>query len=1134
MGKMFARINRLVKKQGVLNSSFGKVGIGKGEKRLLRNQRLRIESLEDRLLLAVTATDYENIRANYEEFALPSSKSDVNVIEIESNSLSIENLKEAITQAAATAEDDLIVLRTTVGNNILLFSSVDDAMTISIDSSAYGSLTIVAYGTNPLTIDAAGYSTLLTVDEGQVNFGNLTLRGGSSTGADQGVVYCGGGIRNVAGVLQLKEVTVTGNSATGSGDATTHAQGGGIWNGEAGEIYLYESAVTRNTVSARGAVLGGGVYNAGVFSISRSEVFGNTSIDSGGGIYNDETGVLTITDSTIVGNTAVNNSAAMSVYGGGIYNAGTANVGTTSVLENSIQSGRAFGAGVYNSGNLTFSDSEFFNNTLYTGSALIQRAGGGALYNAGVTNLYNCTVAGNLSKNSYTSTVSLTEQQQFLGSGIYNDKTLNVYNSIVALNAKNVNLSNSASGTSRGYYVLSPNTVWSTVDSEYEYIDSAPLFKINPTFNANGILINPGEADLMLTAYSQVIDRGNLGYVKGSTDLAGADRITGTRVDLGAYEYDPSFVLMLETPENFSVTAQSPSDLILTWKSVTNADYYVLRYSDDLIHWTEVEVRNISYEMTVTAPDSNWYFTIQACSDKAKYTPSKKSGIISIQPSTLEVPENLEAEAESASVITLAWTAVENADRYTLRYWTISKTNYTDITVSDTTYTLTKANGTLTYHFSVCAVDSQGHFKDSDFSDEVTLISGKLRTPTGVAAEVVAGENSIFLSWNVVENADSYQITWWSSRSAVKHYVQTADTFYTFTNLNRDYKYYFTVKAIGSSPYTDSENSTPEVGAGWSGLTVVTTLNDEFDLTNSTTSLREALYYAGSTIGGVPLPTTVTFDPDLGGGICLLSKSLGTIEIAKTVTIDASNLEDGFVVDGGSAVRVFTLTGSSSEIVIKNLTIQNGLATVETTGGALARGGGIYSTALSLTLEDCLVTDNSARASVLALEYGKATAYGGGIYAEGALILSNTTVSDNTALASTYTTSAAYRADAYGGGIYAPNLQMTHSIVAGNTAQSISNYTYAISKGGGNLRFRFCGQLVGRAQYGTGGFVKADFGFADLRDGVRRRFLPRFRSCDYLLDGCQEQCLVDPFEESGLLLLRRGRVRHFGRRNNQD
>ena len=101
-----------------------------------------------------------------------------------------------------------------------------------------------------------------------------------------------------------------------------------------------------------------------------------------------------------------------------------------------------------------------------------------------------------------------------------------------------------------------------------------------------------------------------------------------------------------------------------------------------------------------------------------------------------------------------------------------------------------------------------------------------------MAAEVVAGENSIFLSWNVVENADSYQITWWSSRSAVKHYVQTADTFYTFTNLNRDYKYYFTVKAIGSSPYTDSENSTPEVGAGWSGLTVVTTLNDEFDLTN--------------------------------------------------------------------------------------------------------------------------------------------------------------------------------------------------------------------------------------------------------------------------------------------------------------
>ena len=158
------------------------------------------------------------------------------------------------------------------------------------------------------------------------------------------------------------------------------------------------------------------------------------------------------------------------------------------------------------------------------------------------------------------------------------------------------------------------------------------------------------------------------------------------------------------------------------------------------------------------------------------------------------------------------------------------------------------------------------------------------------------------------------------------------------------------------------------------------------------------------------------------------------------MTIDASNLEDGFVVDGGSAVRVFTLTGSSSEIVIKNLTIQNGLATVETTGGALARGGGLP-TALSLTLET-LVTDNSARARFWRSNMAS-DAYGGGIYAEGALILSNTTVSDNTALASTYTTSAAYRADAAAESMP----QMTHSIVAGNTAQPISNYTYAISKG---------------------------------------------------------------------------------------
>ena len=1051
MSKMFARIDSLFGKRGA--SKFKQVGGGrpaKDGKRRLESQRLRFESLEDRLLLTVTATDYQNICANYAEFGLPSSADDINVIEIEAADLGIDALKEAIGQAAASAEDDLIVLRTTASRNVLLFSSADDALTVEIDPAVYGSITIIAYGTSPLTLDAAGYTRPLTVIGGSnLNLGNFTLRGGSVSGDANGTTYSGGGLFNDNGLVRLKNVAVTGNAVSGNVTTATHALGGGLFNGSAGKLFLYDSTVSGNSVSADSSLLGGGIYNAGYLALNRAVVTANTTRESGGGIYNAASGTVAISGSTITGNSAVYDSTSSAVYGGGIYNAGTMNVSTTSISENTARSGRAFGAGVYNAGNITFDNSEFFNNVLGTQSSLTSLSGGGALYNDEVANLYSCTVAGNTSKNTYAAIPSLTEAQQYRGSGIFNNKTLNVYNSVVALNAKGGNLVNSTTATSRGYYVMAPNAEWTTSSSVYEYDDSLPLFKVDPFFTANGELLNPDQADLMLAASSQAIDLGNTGYIQGTVDLAGNSRVNGSVPDLGAYEYYASFVLTLDTPDNFDVTATSPSELVLTWKSVPHADYYVLRYSTDQSIWTALTTEETRYEMTVTDSDATFYFTVQALSTKSKYAASEQSDPISITPSYLETPQNLEAVAESASSISLAWDEVENADSYIVRYWTISESSYTDITVNDTAYTLTKTTGNLTYHISVCAVDSQGIFKDSAFSEEVSLTPGKLATPTNVSAAVVSGENSILLTWDEVDNADSYRITWRSSASPVKYYVQTSGTSYTFTKLNQNYKYYFTVQAIGVTPYTDSEISSPEVSAGWSGMTVVTTANDEFDLSNSTTSLREAIYYAGATIGGVTLPSVVTFDPDLAGETCTLSASLGSLTAAKSVTVDASNLSGGFTVDGGGTNRVFTFTGSSSEVELIGLTIRNGLAPAESSGGALSRGGGIYSTAKSLALYDCVVAENTAQATIAALSYGNAVAYGGGIYAEGALKLLNSTVRDNSALATTYTTSAAYRADAYGGGVYATDLEMSHSFVVGNIAQAISNQTYAVVKGGG-------------------------------------------------------------------------------------
>ena len=109
----------------------------------------------------------------------------------------------------------------------------------------------------------------------------------------------------------LTGMTVSGNRAR-PGSTTPGVprnDGGGIFNKNANTT-LANSMVTGNTASSDG----GGVYNddGGLISMSGTTVSGNTSGAKGGGIYNHDFGLLMFWTSTITGNSAL--------QGGGIYN----------------------------------------------------------------------------------------------------------------------------------------------------------------------------------------------------------------------------------------------------------------------------------------------------------------------------------------------------------------------------------------------------------------------------------------------------------------------------------------------------------------------------------------------------------------------------------------------------------------------------------------------------------------------------------------------------------------------------------------------------------------------------------------------------------------------------------------------
>lgn len=196
---------------------------------------------------------------------------------------------------------------------------------------------------------------------GVYNAGTLTLRRSQVTRSEvrlgEGALLQGGGIANL-GVLRLIFTKVHRNRAL---EGLTGGQGGGLFNGPAAQLYLYDSDV-RNNVAGRDEVggLGAGLYNfIGLARIDRS-FFGWNDAGHGEGaaMANRHGGSLAVFNTTVSSNgregaraALANGSASPDVHesesrlnllnvtiannnGGGLYNAGRATMRNTIVAGN--------------------------------------------------------------------------------------------------------------------------------------------------------------------------------------------------------------------------------------------------------------------------------------------------------------------------------------------------------------------------------------------------------------------------------------------------------------------------------------------------------------------------------------------------------------------------------------------------------------------------------------------------------------------------------------------------------------------------------------------------------------------------------------------------------------------------------
>ena len=106
-------------------------------------------------------------------------------------------------------------------------------------------------------------------------------------------------------------------------------------------------------------------------------------------------------------------------------------------------------------------------------------------------------------------------------------------------------------------------------------------------------------------------------------------------------------------------------------------------------------------------------------------------------------------------------------------------------------------------------------------------------------------------------------------------------------------------------------------------------------------SLRQAIVDAAS-------GDTINFDAALSGSTITLAGTHLTID--KNITIDASSLPEGIVIDADELSRCFFINVAATDVTFKALTITGGLT------GSNDHGGGIFNEG-TLALEACTIHD---------------------------------------------------------------------------------------------------------------------------------------------------------------------------------
>lgn len=236
----------------------------------------------------------------------------------------------------------------------------------------------------------------------------------SAENAKGGGIYIAGADSTLAGAI------INGNEAA-------KGFGGGVYIASGASVIATNSTIGTSG-SVNNAVTGGGIYNEGTLTVNCGSIAYNTASASGAaagaGIYSNGTLI-------IKGNAVVSNNKAENGLGGGVYNAGTFTVQAEEGNSNSPSisaNAAANGAGVYTAG-----ENALFTMSAGTIGGNIASTNGGGVYNAGTMFMYGSAVVGDSGASGAATDSAYSNKANQNGGGIYNSGKLYIgYSSYIS------------------------------------------------------------------------------------------------------------------------------------------------------------------------------------------------------------------------------------------------------------------------------------------------------------------------------------------------------------------------------------------------------------------------------------------------------------------------------------------------------------------------------------------------------------------------------------------------------------------------------------------------------------------------------------------------------------------------------